>query len=94
MKLVILHLGVASKHHPFLRVLWRFESIVTLQGYKPDNMTQRVKLGPPYPSAIFHAYASADTSWVAQTLYHCTPMKYGGVSSNLVTVEATQFVGH
>jgi hypothetical protein len=52
---------------------------------------QRVEPGPPYPSAIFHAYASADAPWVAQKLSHCTLMKYGGVSSNLATIEATQF---
>jgi hypothetical protein len=26
---------------------------------------QRVKLGSPYPSAIFHAYVLANTPWVA-----------------------------
>jgi hypothetical protein len=40
-----------------------------------DNY-QRVKPGPPYPSVIFHTYASADTPWVARTLSHCTPVKY------------------
>jgi hypothetical protein len=45
----------------------------------------------PRPSAIFHAYASADTSWVARTLSHCTPVKWGKVSSNLSRYEATQF---
>jgi hypothetical protein len=29
----------------------------------------------PRPSAVFYAYASADTLWVAQTLYHCAPVK-------------------
>jgi hypothetical protein len=38
---------------------------------------QRVEPGPPYPSAFFHTYASADTPWLAQTLSHCTPVKYG-----------------
>ncbi len=47
----------------------------------------------PHPSAIFHASVSADTSWVAQTLSHCTPMKRGKVSSNSSTHEATKFVG-
>jgi hypothetical protein len=31
----------------------------------------------PRPSVIFHAYASVDTLWVAQTLSHCTPVKRG-----------------
>jgi hypothetical protein len=35
----------------------------------------------PRPSAIFHAYASADTPWVARTLSHCTPRKRGKVLS-------------
>jgi hypothetical protein len=52
---------------------------------------QRVEPGTPYPSVVFHVYASADTPWVAQTLSHCTLVKYGGVSSNSTTVEATQF---
>jgi hypothetical protein len=54
---------------------------------------QRVEPGPPYRSAVFHAYASADTPLVSQTLSHCTPMKYDGVSSNSATVESTHFVG-
>jgi hypothetical protein len=44
----------------------------------------------PCPSAIFHAYASVDTPWVARTLSHCTPMKRGKVSSNSLTHEATK----
>jgi hypothetical protein len=54
---------------------------------------QRVEPDPPYPSVIFHAYASVDTPWVSWTLSHWTPMKYGVVPSNSVTVEATQFTG-
>jgi hypothetical protein len=57
------------------------------------NNYQRVKPGPPYPSAIFHAYVSADTPWVAETQSLCTPMKYDGVTSTSMTVEATQFAG-
>jgi hypothetical protein len=45
----------------------------------------------PRPNVVFHAYASADTPWVARTLSHCTPMKRGKVSSNLLAHEATQF---
>jgi hypothetical protein len=45
----------------------------------------------PRPSAVFHAYASVDTTWVARTLSHCTPVKRGKVSSNLSTHEATKF---
>jgi hypothetical protein len=45
----------------------------------------------PCPSVVFHAYASADTPWVARTLSHCTPMKQGKISSNLSTHEATKF---
>jgi hypothetical protein len=54
---------------------------------------QRLEPGPPYASAIFHVHASVDTPWVAGTLSHCTPVKYAGVSSNSVTVKATQFAG-
>jgi hypothetical protein len=45
----------------------------------------------PRPSVVFHAYASADPPWVAQTVSHCTPMKRGKESSNSSTHEATQF---
>jgi hypothetical protein len=45
----------------------------------------------PHPSAIFHVYASTDTSWVARALSHCTPMKRGKVSSRSSTHEATKF---
>jgi hypothetical protein len=45
----------------------------------------------PRPSAIFHAYASADTPWVARTLSYYTSVKCGKVSSNSSTHEATQF---
>jgi hypothetical protein len=44
----------------------------------------------PHPSAVFHAYASADTPWVAWTLSHCTPMKWDKVSYSS-THDATQF---
>jgi hypothetical protein len=29
----------------------------------------------PRPSVVFHAYASADTPWVAKTLSHYTSVK-------------------
>jgi hypothetical protein len=45
----------------------------------------------PRPSAVFHAYASVDTPWVARTLSHCTPVKRGKVSSNSSTHEGTKF---
>jgi hypothetical protein len=45
----------------------------------------------PRPSAVFYAYASVDTPWVARTLSYCTPVKRGKVSSNSSTYEATQF---
>jgi hypothetical protein len=45
----------------------------------------------PCPNAVFHAYASMDTPWVAQTLSHCAPVKWGKLLSNLSTHEATKF---
>jgi hypothetical protein len=45
----------------------------------------------PHPSAVFHAYASMDTTWVAWTLSYCTPMKWHKVSSNPLTHKATKF---
>jgi hypothetical protein len=43
------------------------------------------------PSDIFHAYASADTPWVARTLSHCTPVKRSKVLSNPSAHEGTKF---
>jgi hypothetical protein len=55
------------------------------------NMIKKSVWVLPHPSVIFHAYSSADTSWVARTLSHCTPVKRGKVSSNLSTYKAIQF---
>jgi hypothetical protein len=41
---------------------------------------------------IFHAYASADTPWVAHTLSHCTPIRYGRIASVSAAHDATQFL--
>jgi hypothetical protein len=40
---------------------------------------------------VFHAYASADTPWVAHALSQCTPIRYARIASILVTHDATQF---
>jgi hypothetical protein len=40
---------------------------------------------------VFNAYASLDTPWVAHTLSHCTPIRYGRIASVSVTHDATQF---
>jgi hypothetical protein len=40
---------------------------------------------------IFHAYASADTLWVAHALSRCTPVRYGRIAYVSVTHDATQF---
>jgi hypothetical protein len=40
---------------------------------------------------IFHAYASADTPWTAHALSRVSPVRYGRVSSNSATVEASKF---
>jgi hypothetical protein len=55
------------------------------------DMTKKPGRVLPHPSDVFHAYASADTPWVAQTLSHYTSVKQGKVSSNSSTHEATQF---
>jgi hypothetical protein len=55
------------------------------------DVTKKPSQGLPHPSAVFHAYASADTLWVAQTLSQYTSVKRGKVSSNWLTHEATQF---
>jgi hypothetical protein len=40
---------------------------------------------------VFHAYASADTSWVAHALSHYTPVRYGRIASVSVAHDTTQF---
>jgi hypothetical protein len=45
----------------------------------------------PCPSAGFDAYASVGTLWVARALSHCTPVKWGTVSSNPSAHETTKF---
>jgi hypothetical protein len=45
----------------------------------------------PHPSAVFHAYDSVDIPWVDRTLSHYTSVKWGKVSFNSSTHEATQF---
>jgi hypothetical protein len=38
---------------------------------------------------VFHAYASADTPWVAHALSHCIPIRYGRIASVSAAYEAT-----
>jgi hypothetical protein len=45
----------------------------------------------PHPCVVFHPYALTDTPWVAWTLFHCTPVMRGKVSSNSLTHDAIQF---
>jgi hypothetical protein len=40
---------------------------------------------------VIHAYASADTSWVAHALSHYTPIRYGRIASVSAAHDATQF---
>jgi hypothetical protein len=55
------------------------------------DVTKKLGRVLPHPSAVFHAYASADIPWVAWTLSHYTSVKWGKVSSNSSKYEATQF---
>jgi hypothetical protein len=40
---------------------------------------------------VFHAYASADTPWVAHALSHCTPIRYSRIAFVSAAHNATQF---
>jgi hypothetical protein len=40
---------------------------------------------------VFHAYASADTPWVAHALSHFTSIRYGRIASVSAAHDATQF---
>jgi hypothetical protein len=40
---------------------------------------------------IFHAYALADTPWVAHALSHYTPIRYGRIASVSAAHDDTQF---
>jgi hypothetical protein len=55
------------------------------------NVTKKPGRVLPRPSAVFHAYASADIPWVAWTLSRFISVKWGKVSSNSSKYEATQF---
>jgi hypothetical protein len=93
--------------YPYPSVIAEIRNNKHLVREKPNNKTHvdlrapRVatihdvtkKLGQvlPHPSAVFHAYASADTPWVARTLSHYTPVKQGKVPSNSSTHKGTQF---
>jgi hypothetical protein len=81
MKVELLCLDSVNKHQPFLRLSQRFESVYTLQGKNLTTRHTRAKRAPqvaivhnvikesgrvvPRPSAVFDAYASADTPWLA-----------------------------
>jgi hypothetical protein len=54
-------------------------------------MTKKLGRGLPRPSAVFHAYASADIPWVARTLSCFTSVKWCKVSSYSSKHEATKF---
>jgi hypothetical protein len=53
------------------------------------DVTKKLGRVLPRSSAVFHAYASTDTPWVARTLSHYTSVKWGKISSNSSTHEAT-----
>jgi hypothetical protein len=40
---------------------------------------------------VLHAYASADTPWVAHALSHCTPIRHGRIASVSTAHDTTQF---
>jgi hypothetical protein len=40
---------------------------------------------------VFHAYALADTPWVARPLSRCTPVRYGSLASVSATHKVTLF---
>jgi hypothetical protein len=40
---------------------------------------------------VFHAYASTDIPWVAHSLSHCTPVRYGRIASVLAAHDTTKF---
>jgi hypothetical protein len=65
---------------------WREPRVATIH-----DVTKKSGRVLPHPSAVFHAYASSNIPWVAQTLSHYTFVKQGKVSSNSSTQEATQF---
>jgi hypothetical protein len=75
-------INLTTRHTQALRTPW----VATIH-----DVTKKPGRVLPRPSAIFHAYASADTPRVAQTLSHYTFVKWGSISSNSLTHKATQF---
>jgi hypothetical protein len=70
------------------RHTWAMEATWVATVHDADKESGRVL---PRPSVIFYSYASTDTPWVARTLSHCTHVKWGKVSYNPSTHEATKF---
>jgi hypothetical protein len=55
------------------------------------TMKSRRRSGPHTLVHVFHAYALADTPWVARALSHYTSVRYGRIASISVAHDATQF---
>jgi hypothetical protein len=55
------------------------------------TMKSRRRSGPHTLVRVFHAYALADTPWVAHALSHYTSVRYGRIVSISVAHDATQF---
>jgi hypothetical protein len=105
MKLIILHLGVANKPSPISEGSRRFESIINLVGINlttqhtqarrasrettiHDKVKETIRVHLTLVH-VFHAYASADTPWVAHALSHYTSIRYGRIASISAAHDAT-----
>jgi hypothetical protein len=64
----------------------RAPRVATVHDAVKETIREHLTLVP-----IFHAYALADTSWVAHALSHYTPVRYDRIASVSAAHDATQF---
>jgi hypothetical protein len=106
MKLIILRLGAANKASPMSEGVTEIQinsqpckgiNLTTWHTWATEEtwvviVHDEVKeSGRVLPHPVFHVYASADTPRVTRALSHCTPVKWGKVSSNPLTDKVTKF---
>jgi hypothetical protein len=83
-----------NSHH-VREITWKYNTHEPQRQHEWPPFTMTIKESGwvlPHPSVIFHVKTSMGSPWVARTLSHCTFVKWGKLSSNSATVEATKFM--
>jgi hypothetical protein len=82
--------------HLAWEITWQHDTLESRRHHEWPPLTMTIKeLGRvlPHPSACLTRDNLDEHPWVAHTLSQCTSIKWGKVSSNSVTVDATKFAG-